>query len=502
MKWTSMARLAFATLVLLAAAGPGLADEEPDVSPRRAAGPNIVLILADDLGWSDLGCYGNKRIKTANLDRLASQGMRFTDAYAAAPVCSPTRASILTGQAPGRLGITNHVPDHPSYTPANTPVIPPPSLNHLALEHVTIAERLRDAGYATALIGKWHLAGPWRDGGRGDPRFYPERQGFDLNIGGCAYGGPPTFFDPYGIHNLPPRKRGEYLPDRLADEAVTFLRDHRGADERFFLCLWTYQVHWPYEAPSERILPYLGKEGPGLKNPRYAAMVESLDTAVGTVLDELDALGLAEDTLVVFLSDNGGFTEVTDNRPLRGSKGYLYEGGIRVPMIVRWPKIVPEGVTCSVPVISTDLFPTFLAAAGEEPADGTPLDGEDLTPLLGGAASQGTERTAGSEGSEELDGSDGTGGLERDAIYFHCPSYAWHQSNRLGGAVRSGRFKLIERFDDQSLELYDLANDISESVNLASKEPERAAALLARLHAWQVEAGVAMPTPRDRRRDR
>jgi arylsulfatase A-like enzyme len=435
--------------------------------------PNIVLILADDLGWLDLGCQGNRHIETPHIDRLASQGMRFTDAYSAAPVCSPTRASILTGQAPARLRITNHIPDQERFTPPDATLASAATVDHLSTDYVTIAEHLHGAGYATAFMGKWHLAGDYArpSEGLGDLRFYPEKQGFDINLGGCALGGPPTFFDPYRIHNLPPRREGEYLPDRIFDEAIAFVRRHR--NQPFFLNIWNYTVHWPMEAPAPLIAKYEDRRGPGLKDPRYAAMIEAYDTALGRLLAALDDLQIADETLVVFTSDNGPYDGVADVRPLRAAKGYLYEGGIRVPLIVRFPGVVQAGSLCREPVVSTDLFPTLLAAAGLQPNPQTPLDGEDLTPLL-----------------------HRTGTLKRDALFFHYPNYAFHQSNRLGSAIRQAEYKLVENFDDGSLELFNLSQDIGETRNLAGQMPERAAEMARRLRAWRQEVDAAMPKPK------
>ena len=220
--------------------------------------PNVVLIMIDDLGWSDLHCQGNKRLDTPIIDRLAKEGMRFTDAYAAAPVCSPTRGALLTGQSPARLRVTNHISNR-EFTPKNAKVLPAKTLKHLPLEHVTLAERLKEAGYATGFIGKWHLAGTPRRNGQGIEKFYPKRQGFDLNIGGCAHGGPPSFFDPYRIHTLKDRRKGEYLPFRLADEADQFIGNHK--KKPFFLALWPYTVHWPMQAPEALITKYKPRLG-------------------------------------------------------------------------------------------------------------------------------------------------------------------------------------------------------------------------------------------------
>jgi len=424
--------------------------------------------MADDMGWTDLACYGNSRVETPHLDRLAADGMRFTDAYAAAPVCSPTRAAVLTGLAPARLRITNHIPDRPSFAPEDAGFDSAATRDRLPLEQVTIAERLKGAGYATGFFGKWHLNGKSGKEGRGDAAFTPEAQGFDLNIGGCALGGPPTFFDPYRIHNLPTRRPGEYLPDRLADEVIGFVDQHH--DQPFLACLWSYAVHWPMEAPEDLVAKYekIG-EGEGLKDARYAAMVEALDASIGRILSALDDRGLANDTLVVFTSDNGPYLGVAEPTPLRSGKGHLYEGGVRVPLIVRWPGVVAPGRTCDVPVISMDFHPTLLGVAGIE-RDDTPLDGVDLMSLF-----------------------DSSGGLDRDALFFHYPNYAFHGANTLGGAIRVGDHKLIESYEDGSVELYDLGSDLGESRDLAAKRPALAKNLLGKLRKWRESVDAAMP---------
>lgn len=435
--------------------------------------PNVLLVMVDDLGWMDLRCQGNERLHTPNIDRLAARGMRFTDAYAAAPVCSPTRAAVLTGLSPARLQITNHIPDQPRFTPKDAKLLPAKMLDHLPTERVTIAERLKQAGYATGFFGKWHLAGARipQTQGQGDLRYYPERQGFDVNFGGCAMGGPFTFFDPFRLHNLPPRKTGEYLPDRLADEVIRFMRSQR--DTPFFACLWNYTVHWPMEAPSDLIEKYAQRADLGRLDPRYAAMIEALDNSMGRILEALDELDIADETLVIFTSDNGAFGGVADNTPLRAAKGFLYEGGIRVPLIVRWPGRVTPGTACPEPVISMDFFPTILEAAGLDIDEAEPTDGESIMPLLTDA-----------------------GQLRRKAIFFHYPNYAFHGDNRLGSAIRAGDYKLIEYFDDDSIELYDLRNDIGESKNLAEQMPRRAADMLRQLRAWRGETKAAMPVRR------
>lgn len=455
--------ITLASLIVSFAGGSALANNGP---------PNILFILIDDLGWMDLACQGNQLVETPNVDNLAKAGLRFTDAYAAAPVCSPSRAAILTGKSPARLHITNHTPDRASFTPDDASLNPAKMVNHLASEYKTVAEYLHSAGYRTGFLGKWHLSGP----GKGDDAFGPLAQGFEVNVGGCGFGGPPTFFDPYRIPTIPSRKPGEYLPDRLADEAIDFLNDdaakNRQDNQPFMLFLWNYTVHWPMEAPQPLIDKYATRTGPGLNDTRYGAMIEAMDTSVGRVLNELDRLQLTEDTLVIFTSDNGGYGGVADNRPLRLDKGHLYEGGIRVPLIVRWPGHIAAGTTCSEPVIGTDFFPTLLDIAGVQADIESPIDGQNITPLLKGRS------------------------LERDAIYFHYPNYAFHRSNRLGAAIRSDNLKLIRNFADDSVELYDLAHDLSESTNLAQQRPTEAKSLRARLNDWLVMTHAAMPTPR------
>ncbi|MDA1017063.1 MAG: sulfatase, partial [Planctomycetota bacterium] len=435
----------------------------------ESARPNIVFIMIDDLGWMDLSCQGNPRLQTPRIDRLAKQGMRFTDAYSAAPVCSPTRAAVLTGLSPARLRITNHIPDQKRFTPKNAVLAPATMLNHLPQEHVTIAERLKQAGYATGFFGKWHLAGNAKKQGMGDLRYYPEQQGFDLNLGGCAMGGPYSFFDPYNLHNLPPRRKGEYMPDRFADEVIQFIKAKR--QDPFLVFLWNYTVHWPMEAPAALVEKYKQRKDLDRLDPRYAAMIESMDASIGRILASLDELKLSQNTLVVFTSDNGAFGGVADMHPLRAAKGYLYEGGIRVPLIVRWPGVVPPNTLCREPVISMDFFPTFLEAAKLKPEVDSPIEGESLVPLLKQTAS-----------------------LKRQAIYFHYPNYAFHQGNRLGSAIRQGDYKLIERFDDDSVELYNLQDDIGEAKNLAAKLPDQAAAMRAKLIAWRKSTDAAMPS--------
>ena len=445
----------------------------------QAGPPHVLLIVTDDQGWMDLHCQGNERLHTPRIDALARQGVRFTSAYAAAPVCSPSRAALITGLAPARLHITQHGQDGPAFWPQDRKVQPPAAEHVLPLQAITLAERLRQAGYATGFFGKWHLSGEGNAGdpASGGPNFWPEHQGFDVNVGGCGFGAPPTYFDPYDIPAIKPRKTGEYLTDRLADETIAFLRANH--EKPMFVCLWTYNPHFPFEAPAELIARYKGREGPGLVNPVYGAQIEAIDRAVGNVLDEVERLAIADHTLVIFTSDNGGWDGATDNRPLRSGKGDLYEGGLRVPLIVRWPDViapdkpVAPGAVIDAPVIGMDLAATILDAAGAIPEAGERLDGITLRPLFAGRK------------------------LDREQLFFHYPHFAWHKSNRPGGAVRAGRYKLIRRYDDNSVELFDLSADIGEQQNLAAAEPELAARLDRELGRWLQETQAQLPTLRN-----
>jgi len=430
--------------------------------------PNILFILIDDMGWMDLGCQGNENLHTPNIDALARDGIRFTDAYAPAPVCSPTRAAIMTGQSPARLQITNHLPHQDRFTPKDSKILPAKMLNHLPLEHVTLAERLKeDAGYATAFIGKWHLYT-----GR-EEKYNPLNQGFDINIGGCSYGGPPTFFDPYRIDFLPDRKKGEYLPDRLADETIAFMGEQKLKKKPFFVTLWNYTVHWPMEAPAKLVEKYKDLPVKGYRDHRYAAMIEAMDSAIGKVLRSLDELQISDDTLVIFSSDNGPFGGVGDARPLRADKGHLYEGGIRVPLIVRWPGKIKPGMTDQTPIILTDFFPTILDAAGISPDPNSPVDGENILPHLKGEKK-----------------------LKDRAIHWHYPNFAFHRDNRLGSAIREGDYKLLHFYDTDSVELYNVRKDISEKNDLSGELPKLASRLQGKLKSWLKESGAVMPRPR------
>ena len=454
------------TIVASMMSASGLAGQSvPDA--RR---PNIVLIMADDLGWKDLHCYGNERLDTPNLDRLAVQGLLFTDAYSASPVCTPTRAALMTGESPARLNITNHAAGHPPhFQKPGTNLITPLWLRHLPLEKVTLAEQLQGSGYATAFVGKWHLSHrPKTDTelGPSEPELRPEHQGFDINIGGCDFGGPPSYFSPYKLPNLTAKSDGEYLPDRCADECINFVTTNR--KRPFFLCWWDYSVHYPFQAPADLIAKYEQRKGPGIENPTYAAMIEGMDRAIGKLLVALDENELTENTLVIFTSDNGPFA--ANVKPLREEKGHLYEGGIRVPMMVRWPARVRPHQQTAIPVITMDIHATILEATDLRPHPTNTPDGVSLMPLF-----------------------DGKPDWNRQSLYFHYPNYAFHKKNRLGSAIRCENFKLLKFYDDDSIELYDLKHDISESRNLADSMPEKATQLRDDLENWLKHTNASQP---------
>lgn len=446
--------------------------------------PNLVFLLADDLGQRDVGVYGSTFYETPNLDRLAREGARFTDAYAACPVCSPTRASILTGQWPQRTGITDYLgAPPPERWNRNTKLLPAPFADRLSLDTSTMARALKAAGYATFFAGKWHL---------GPEGWWPENHGFDVNRGGTDRGGPyggKQYFSPYGNPRLPDGPEGEHLPDRLARETVKFIEAHQ--DRPFFAYLAFYSVHTPLMAREDLRRKYeakrarLGLEARwGREHERdvrlvqehavYAGMVEALDLAVGRVLDCLDQSGLARNTLVIFTSDNGGLSTSegwpTSNHPLRAGKGWLYEGGIREALLVRWPARVRAGLVIQTPVSSPDFLPTLLEAAGATPGRDQVLDGWSLLPLLEG------------------------GRLPERALYWHYPHYG-NQGGAPSAAIRQGDWKLIEWFEGRRVELFNLALDPGEQTNRAADEPERVTQLGTALHAWQARVGARMPQP-------
>ena len=438
--------------------------------------PNIVVIVADDLGWADLGVYGSTFHQTPRLDRLAREGLRFTNAYAACPVCSPTRAALLTGRYPARVGITDYIGGRRAGR-----LKPAPYLDHLPLAETTVADAFKAAGYVTAFIGKWHLGGT---------NFYPTQHGFDVNIAGSAQGHPPSYFSPYKIPTLPDGPPGEYLTDRLTDEAVSFITTNRARP--FLLWLSHYAVHTPLQAKPELLEKYraaLEQLPPASDDefrpegerrdrrlqrvPVYAAMLESLDQSVGRVSEVLARFGLDGRTIVVFTSDNGGLStsegSPTSNAPLRAGKGWLYEGGVRVPLLVKWPGVTNPGATTDTPAISTDIFPTLLEAAGLPARPSAHVDGRSLVPVLRG------------------------GQLPHRPFFWHYPHYG-NQGGAPPGSVREGDWKLIEWFEDHRVELFNLQGDPGEQHNLAGQEPEKVNALEARLGQWRKDVGAKMPT--------
>lgn len=447
---------ALAILVLAIDGNPVTAAAE---SARRP--PNFLIFLVDDMGWIDPACYGNPFHETPNIDRFARQGMRFTDAYAACPVCSPTRASILTGKYPATLNLTDYIPGH--WRPWDKLVVPK-FHQELPLEEVTFAETLAPAGYTSGAFGKWHLGGP---------AHFPDKQGFDELL--VTRG--RHFYPRFRTTPKLDLEDGAYLADVLTDRAETFLETHRSRP--FVLYLAHYAVHIPLEAKPELVEKYEQKESKPagrVNQPVYAAMVEHVDQSLGRLLRKLEQLELAENTVVIFCSDNGGLYKrfdgagpaVMSNAPLRNEKGSLYEGGVRVPLIIRWPGHVEPGSVCSTPVCSVDLYPTMTELAGIDDRDDVEVDGVSLVPLL-----------------------KQTGGLKREALYWHYPHY--HHTTP-AGAIRQGDYKLIEYFDDGRVELYNLKDDLSEQKDLAAAEPEMAAELKQALSRWRKAVGAKMPT--------
>jgi arylsulfatase A len=446
------------------------------VFAAAAGKPNIVFILIDDMGWADAACFGSRYYRTPNIDELASESMRFTQAYASCAVCSPTRAAIQTGKSPARLRITDWIPGEGA--PKNGRFRLPEWQKHLPLEETTLAEALKNLGYATAHIGKWHLGGQ---------AYYPEHQGFDLNVAGGDTGHPASYFWPYGATNNDHRvpglaerggKAGDYLTDQLTDEALNFIEANK--DQPFYLNLCHYAVHAPLMGRRELIEQAGEHPGAnGQSNAVYAAMLRSVDDGVGRVLRKVEELHLTARTVVIFTSDNGGAVHfgnppATSNSPLRNGKGSAYEGGLRVPLLVKMPGRIRAGSVCDAPVISTDFFPTLLELAGaDKSAATTAVDGVSLVPLLDGAQV-----------------------LPRDGLFWHYPHY-WN-----GGKVspysvaRVGDWKLIRFYESNREELYNLKSDLSERADLAVSNPRKREEMAARLDAWLRKTGAQMPVPR------
>ncbi|MFC1604003.1 sulfatase [Planctomycetota bacterium] len=424
--------------------------------------PNFLFILADDLGWSQVGCYGSNFYETPNIDRLSREGMRFTDAYAACPVCSPTRASIMTGKYPARLHLTDFIAGgNFPYEKYNQPKWQ----KYLPLEEITIAEVLKTAGYATASFGKWHLSIDKKP-----PRslpFNPDKQGFD------------EYFVTYKPSSKTDPESDAHNVEAITQKSLEFME--RRKDEPFFLYVTHNTIHAPVLGKKKLVQKYKNKPGSDLpqNNPALGAMIEELDNSTGRLLKKLDELKITDKTIVIFFGDNGGLERDAKQTPLRSGKANLYEGGIREPLIVRWPGVVTPGSTCSEPVTSVDFFPTFREIAGVKDEAKKPIDGISLLPLLAQK-----------------------GGLNRSAIYWHYPHY--HSSSiGPGGAVRAGDYKLIEWYDESicgpgnEFELYNLKSDIGEQNNLAKKMPKRVEQLKKMLSDWrsEVNAQILSPNP-------
>ncbi|MDA3963536.1 MAG: sulfatase [Planctomycetota bacterium] len=449
--------------------------------------PNIIFILIDDMGWMDIGCQGSSFYETPNIDRLRAQGMQFTDAYASCPVCSPTRASVLTGKYPATVGITNYIPGA-----AVGKLLAVPYFRELPRSETTVATALKRHGYRTFHVGKWHL------GGEGHT---PQDFGFDVNVAGCDWGAPRKgYFSPWQLPGYPDGVEGEYLTDHISDRAVELIDD--AGDDPYFMYLSHYAVHTPIQAPAHLIAKYkakaarlgldkvqifeegefhpcISKQEQRVKrrlvqsDPGYAAMVENLDANIGKVMAAVERSSRSDDTIIIFTSDNGGLAtsegSPTSNAPLAEGKGWMYEGGTREPMLVRWPKVVSAGSNCDVPVTSTDFFPTFLEAAGAPLMPEQHCDGVSILSLFEGKAA-----------------------LEREAIFWHYPHYS-NQGGSPGCSVRAGDWKLIEFFEDSKLELYNLRDDISEERDRAADKPELVKNLHAKLIAWRESVEAKIP---------
>lgn len=430
--------------------------------------PNIILFFIDDLGWTDLSCYGSDLYETPHIDKLASEGVKFTNAYSACTVCSPSRAAVMTGKYPARIHLTDWIR---GYKHPNPKLKVPDWQMYLDTTEVTIAEALKKGGYITANFGKWHL---------GDvPEYWPQNQGFDVNIGGYRWGAPGSYFYPYhgkrrdNLHppNLEKGKKGEYLTDRLKDEAIKFIEQQK--DHPFFIYFPHYAVHTPIQAHDSLTQYYQGKitEDHQHRNAKYAAMIHSTDHSIGRVRQKLMELGIDDKTAIFFTSDNGGLElfDITTNGAIRAGKGSAYEGGIRVPFIALIPGVTPANMESDEPVIGMDLFPTILDLAGLEVIEN---DGESLLPYLRSTDSP----------------------ISRSALFWHYPHY--HRGGATPySAIRKGDHKLIEFFEGGRLELYDLSSDIGEEINLATSQPELVNELQKELKQWRDEVDAQYPTP-------
>lgn len=463
------------TLVCGSAAGLAGTACAASGSPGGSAGtmpPNIVLIVVDDLGWNDVEYLPDvhANFESPNIQELASRGMVFSDAYAACPVCSPTRAALMTGKSPAALKLTAHIPMNSGYTakciPEDAEVLPPDSKDQLPLEEVTFAEILKTRGYRTGYFGKWHLSGidaliRMEKEGAVAPQYHPDRQGFDINIGGCAYGLPPSYFSPYTNATLQDGLTGEYLTDRLTEEAIDFIQSSDTSP--FLVSLCYYSVHVPFQAKPELVEKYADRG----ELAAYAAMIASVDENVGRLMNALDAAGLAEETLVVLTSDNGG---LMGNKPLRGNKGEMWEGGIRVPLIARWDGRVEPASISREPVITQDLFTTMLDAAGVKGAVSDRVEGESFLSCLTGEHSW----------------------SRKTPVYWHYPHYH-HAGGPMASAIRIGAYKLIYDFRSGDSLLFNLEKDLGETNDLSDAMPEKVKEMRQKLFLQLERVGARMP---------
>jgi arylsulfatase A len=429
---------------------------------RVEAAPNIIVLLVDDLGWTDVRCYGSTFYETPNIDKLAQSGLRFTNAYASCNVCSPSRASILTGKNPARLHLTDWIQGHEK---PYAKLLPPHWTQFLPLEETTIAEVLKKKNYATALIGKWHLGD--------DIKYYPENQGFDLNIGGNYLGSPPSYFSPYRIPRLKDGPKGEYLTDRLTEDALQFIREKK--DQPFFLYLSYYAVHIPLQGKPDDVAYFKAKRDStaNQKNAIYAAVIKSVDESVGKVTQLVEALHLAKNTIIIFMSDNGGIlgmkNRITSNLPLRGGKGTSYEGGVRVPFIVRWEGKIKSNTVCDIPIIHADFFPTVAEITASDVSSISGIDGVSITPLLFGGKT-----------------------INRDALFWHYPHYHTEGATPFS-SIRQGDWKLIYFYETAKMELYNLRNDPGELNDVAGKETKIVTMLFEKIKKWKQKVGAQDP---------
>ncbi|MBI1356677.1 MAG: sulfatase-like hydrolase/transferase [Acidobacteria bacterium] len=473
-----MTRRAFVSALSLF---PLACGSSPQAEAPTAEKPNFVVLLVDDWGWSDAGCLGSDLYQTPNIDALTAQSMRFANAYSACTVCSPTRAALMTGKYPARTHVTDFIRGH-SFPHAK--LSPPDWTMKIEQRHTTLAEALGAAGYHTAIVGKWHLE---PTGEPDEDDYRPEKHGFEINVGGNEWGAPATYFYPYAKEGsprvmgpLPPGgKEGDYLTDVLTEAAVEILGDW--GDQPFFLYFPYYTVHTPIEAKAEleaRFQP-LVKDGMRHQDAAYAAMLASLDESVGKLRAQLERMGVADRTVILLAGDNGGLDQKgtgrpTENSPLREGKGSAYEGGVRVPTVIHWPGVTQPGALSQEPVITVDLYPTVLDIAGVEgdPAHNAEVDGVSLTPLL----------------------RDPSASLDREALYWHYPHY--HNGGATPhSAIRAGDWRLVEFYEDGHAELYNLAEDVGETKDLAAAMPDKTAELQAKLHAWREKVGAQPPVP-------